>query len=555
MPDLWLDGEHLTIDAVVQVARDPGVQVGIAPAARQRMERSRSVVERFVAEGAVVYGITTGFGHFQNRTISPDHVRELQRNIVMSHATGVGTPLSRDVVRAMLLVRANTLAKGYSGIRPLVVDALLGLLNADVLPIVPCQGSLGASGDLAPLAHVALVLLGMGEAVPSGQHPVYGERITGASALHLVGLEPLVLEAKEGLALTNGTALLSGLAALAVHDAEQLCHAADLVAALSMEALAAVPSALDPRVHAVRPHPRQIDAATYTRRLLQDSTFLYPASGTGHRHPQSVAQTHQGGGDGIPSFNHGPHKVQDAYSLRCVPQVHGAVRDAALYGHWSVEIELNSATDNPLILPRNLDQPGDEYEAVSGGNFHGEPLALAMDFLKLALCELGNISERRIARLVDTDCNGGLLPPFLIAEGGLHSGLMLVQYTAAALASENKVLVHPASADSIPTSANQEDHVSLGPTAARQALEMLENMRGIIACEALCAVQGIDLRGRDEHHLQLGNGTHIAFEYIRQRVPFIQRDEVMYPHIEAIKAMLRDESLVSVVEAGIASAP
>ena len=434
MTDLWLDGEHLTIDEVVRVARNPAVQVAIAPAARTRMERSRAAVERFVAEGAVVYGITTGFGHFQDRTISPDHVRELQQNIVMSHATGVGTPLPRDVVRAMILVRVNTLAKGYSGIRPSVVDALLRLLNADVLPIVPCQGSLGASGDLAPLAHTALVLLGMGEAVPPNENPAHGQRISGAEALRLAKLEPITLEAKEGLALTNGTALLCGLAALAVHDAEQLCHAADIVAALSLEALAAVPAAFDSRLHAVRPHPRQIEAARYVRELLMDSTFVYPTSNP-------------------PLATHGPHKVQDAYSLRCVPQVHGAVRDAACYGHWAVEIELNSATDNPLILPADLDQPGDEYEAISGGNFHGEPLALAMDFLKLALCELGNISERRIARLVDTACNGGLLPPFLIRDGGLNSGLMLVQYTAAALASENKVLVHTWASACVPVPA------------------------------------------------------------------------------------------------------
>ena len=536
MTDLWLDGEHLTIDEVVRVARNPAVQVAIAPAARTRMERSRAAVERFVAEGAVVYGITTGFGHFQDRTISPDHVRELQQNIVMSHATGVGTPLPRDVVRAMILVRVNTLAKGYSGIRPSVVDALLRLLNADVLPIVPCQGSLGASGDLAPLAHTALVLLGMGEAVPPNENPAHGQRISGAEALRLAKLEPITLEAKEGLALTNGTALLCGLAALAVHDAEQLCHAADIVAALSLEALAAVPAAFDSRLHAVRPHPRQIEAARYVRELLMDSTFVYPS----HNPPLAT---------------HGPHKVQDAYSLRCVPQVHGAVRDAACYGHWAVEIELNSATDNPLILPADLDQPGDDYEAISGGNFHGEPLALAMDFLKLALCELGNISERRIARLVDTACNGGLLPPFLIRDGGLNSGLMLVQYTAAALASENKVLVHPASADSIPTSANQEDHVSLGPTAARQALEMLENVRGIIACEGLCAAQGIDLRWQNVPELRLGAGTAIAHAHIRAQVPFIERDTVLYPYIEAIKAMLRDESLVSVVEAQTQTKP
>lgn len=555
MSDLLLDGERLTIDDVVLVARTPATRVGIAPQAYERMGRSRAAVERFVAEGAIVYGITTGFGHFQDRVIPPAQVRELQRNIVMSHATGVGAPLGRDIVRAMLLVRANTLAKGYSGIRPLVVEALLALLNADILPVVPCQGSLGASGDLAPLAHVALVLLGMGEALRPGT----GEAITGAEALALLGMEPLVLEAKEGLALTNGTALLSALAALAVHDAEQLCHAADITAALSMEALAAIPTALDPRIHAVRPHPRQIDTAAYTRRMLRGSQLLYPAQGTGHPDPQTPAQLHQGGGDGVPGFNHGPHKVQDAYSLRCVPQVHGPVRDAALYGHWAVEIELNSATDNPLILPASLDEPDGPYEALSGGNFHGEPLALAMDLLKLAVCELGNISERRIARLVDTSCNGGLLPPFLIAEGGLHSGLMLVQYTAAALASENKVLVHPAAADSIPTSANQEDHVSLGPTAARQALEILENARGIIACEALCAAQAIDLRRRDDARPdgppRLGEGTGIAFGHIRQSVPFIEADTVMYPHIEAIKRMLRDESLVRSVETALTDIP
>ncbi len=531
MADLWLDGEHLTIADVVRVARDPQVRVALAPQALERMQRSRAAVDEFVSTGAVVYGITTGFGHFQDRTIAPEQVRELQRNIVMSHATGVGAPLPRDVVRAMMLIRANTLAKGFSGIRPLVVEALLQLLNADVLPIVPCQGSLGASGDLAPLAHTMLVLLGMGAAVGPGVDPVHGQQLSGAAALELCGLAPLILEAKEGLALTNGTALLSALASLAVHDAEQLCHAADIVAALSWEGLAGVPDALDARIHAARPHPRQIEAAAYTRRLLEHSELTY--------RPPAAATS---------GVEYGPHKVQDAYSLRCLPQVHGAVRDAACYGHWAVEIELNSATDNPLLFPADLETFSGPWTAVSGGNFHGEPLALAMDFLKLALCELGNISERRIARLVDSACNNQLLPPFLALDGGLNSGMMLVQYTAAALASENKVLVHPAAADSIPTSANQEDHVSLGPTAARQALEMLENVRGIIACEALCAAQAIDLRRRDAPAAKLGAGTAVAYATIRESVPFIAEDTVMYPHLEAIKALLRNELLVRQVE-------
>lgn len=520
MECLVLNGEQLTVDGLVAAARNPAIKVELAPEAIERMHYSRAAVERFVAEGRMVYGITTGFGHFQNRTIDRDHVRELQRNIIMSHATGTGTPLRRDQVRAMLIVRVNTLAKGFSGIRPLVAQALLDLLNADILPIIPCQGSLGASGDLAPLAHACLILLGLGEAVAPGQSPVHGQRMSGAEVLAHLQQEPLVLEAKEGLALTNGTALLSGLAALAIYDAEQLCRSAETVAALSMEALAALPAAFDQRLHAIRPHPRQLDSARSIRQLLQGSSFVYP---------------NQAADPAI----YGPHKVQDAYSLRCVPQVHGAIRDAACYGRWATEIELNSATDNPLIVPVDPEQPHGEYEAISGGNFHGEPLALAMDFLKVALSELGNISERRTARLVDAGLNGNLLAPFLTEQGGLHSGMMLIQYTAVALASENKVLVHPAAADTIPTSGNQEDHVSMGPTAARQAAEMLDNVVGILACEALCAAQAIDLRWRKHEHLQLGQGTAPAHQAIRQVVPFLAEDTVMYPHIEGLKRLIQ----------------
>lgn len=518
MADLWLNGEQLTLNDVVRVARDPSITVHLAHDALDKMEQSRAAVERFIEAGAVIYGITTGFGHFQNRTISPDHVRELQRNILMSHATGVGAPLARDVVRAMLLIRANTLAQGYSGIRPRVVQMLLMLLNADILPIVPCQGSLGASGDLAPLAHVGLILLGMGEATTSD-----GKRINGAEALSMLGLEPVTLEAKEGLAITNGTSLLAALAALAVRDAERACDMADHIAALSVEGLAGIVSAFDPRIHAVRPHPQQSATAATLRAMLEGSTLVYPQNSS------------------VDHAIYGVHKVQDAYSLRCVPQVHGAVRDAIEYARHKVAIELNSVTDNPLILPFDLAQPNDDFDCLSGGNFHGEPLALAMDMLKVGVCELGNISERRIARLIDTSLNGGLLPPFLTAHGGLHSGMMLVQYTAAALASENKVLVHPASADTIPTSGNQEDHVSMGPTAARQALEMLENLRGILACEAMCAAQAVDYRQQAHPELRLGTGTQVLFDQIRRHVPFLEHDAVLYPHIEALKSLIRNE--------------
>jgi histidine ammonia-lyase len=539
MQTILLDGEQLTIEAVVQAARDTSAQVAITESAYTRMQRSRAAVDRFVADGAVIYGITTGFGKFQDRVIPREAVEQLQRNIVMSHAVGTGPLLDADVVRAMMVVRANTLAKGVSGIRPLVVEQLLKLLHHNVIPLVPAQGSLGSSGDLAPLAHIALVLIGLGEAY------VNGVRMSGAEALAAVGLEPLTLQAKEGLALTNGTALMAGLGALITHDAEQLCRTADIAAALSFEAMAGVPMALDPRIHAARPHPRQIECATFLRRVLQGSTLLWGGAGGAQRAEQNVAN--------LPPHLQPPGwKVQDAYSLRCTPQVHGAVRDSVSYARWAIEIELNSATDNPLIF---IDEQGN-VEALSGGNFHGEPLALALDYLTLGLTELGNIAERRLARLLDPARHGGLLPPFLIEHGGLNSGLMLVQYTAAALASENKVLAHPASADTIPTSAGQEDHNSMGATAARQAHAVLQNLQTIVACEALSACQAIDLRwklyGEDERALlKLGRGTAAAYALIRQHMPFLEADAVLYPYIDAVRQLVARGELCSAVEAAL----
>lgn len=509
---LELDGKHLTIEDVVCVAQaDAGqVRIMLKPDTEARVRAARAAVDQFVAEGRIIYGITTGFGAFKDRLIPPDQVRELQRNIIMSHSVGVGEPFERRVVRAMMLIRANTLAEGHSGIRLETLRLLLDMLERGVHPVVPCQGSLGASGDLAPLAHIALVMIGLGEA------EFQGERLPGAEALRRAELAPVVLEAKEGLALTNGTALMAALGCLAVVEAENVAFCADVAGALSLEALFGTMWAFDERLHAARPHPRQIDSAASMRKLLRGSTFVRPPD-----HPD----------------------VQDAYTLRCIPQVHGACRDAIKYARWVVEIELNSATDNPLIFF----EPDGSPIAISGGNFHGEPLAFAFDHLGLAIADLGNMSERRVTRLTDGHSNREALPDFLTTEGGLNSGFMLVQYTAAALASENKTLAHPASADTIPTSANWEDHVSNGPIAGRRARQIIGNVARIVAIELLAGAQGLDFRRQVMPGAQQGGGTRAAYELVRSRVPFIGRDEVMYPHIDAVHRLVADGSISRVV--------
>jgi histidine ammonia-lyase len=505
---LELDGESLTIEDAVYVAQANAgdVRIVLKTGAEARVQAARAAVEQFVAEGRIIYGITTGFGAFKDRVIPPDQVRQLQRNIVMSHAVGVGEPLDATLVRAMMLIRANTLAKGHSGIRVQTLRLLLDMLERGVHPVVPCQGSLGASGDLAPLAHIALVIIGLGEA------EFQGERLMGAEALQRAGLSPVMLEAKEGLALTNGTALMAALGCLAVTEAENVALCADVAGALSTEALFGTLWALDERLHAARPHPRQIDSAASMRRLLSGSTFVRPPD-----HPD----------------------VQDAYTLRCIPQVHGACRDAIKYARWVVEIELNSATDNPLIFFEGDGTP----IAISGGNFHGEPLAIAFDYLGLGMADLGNMSERRVTRLTDGCSNRTALPDFLTTEGGLNSGFMLVQYTAAALASENKTLVHPASADTIPTSANWEDHVSNGPIAGRRARQIIVNVARIVAIELLAAAQGLDYRRQLMPGAEQGCGTGVAYGLIRECVPFIERDEVMYPHMDSVYALVANGSI------------
>jgi histidine ammonia-lyase len=516
-----LDGDHLSLEDVAAVAAswaNPAeVSITVTSHALEKVKRARQVVDRVLARGDIVYGITTGFGDFKDRIIPPGQVRQLQRNIVVSHAVGVGPLLDHATVRALMVIRLQTLVKGHSGVRPEVVNTLSGMINKGVYPVIPAQGSLGASGDLAPLAHMALAMLGEGEAF------FEGERLPGAEALRRAELAPVMLEAKEGLALTNGTTLISAIGALTVVQAELLSQVADIAAALSLEALHGTPIAFDARIHAARPHPGQIACAAHLRRLIEGSQLTR-------------------------AFD--PLDIQDAYSLRCTPQVHGAARDTMAYARRALEIELNSANDNPLIFFK------DDGSAVtlSGGNFHGEPVAMPMDFLKVALAELASISERRLARLVDEKTNKQVLPAFLTQYGGLNSGFMLVQYTSAALVSENKVLAHPATVDSIPSSANTEDHVSMGSIAARQAGEIARNLEYVLALELFAAAQGVDYHiGGLGRTAQLGRGTAAAYELIRSKVPFIERDTVMYLHIETIHELVASGELARVVEQQLAA--
>ena len=508
---LALTGHDLTIGDVVAVSR--GRAVAIHPDALPGMTRSREVVDRLVAEGRIAYGITTGFGRFKDKLISSEQVAELQTNLIRSHAAGVGPELDEETVRAMLVTRANTLAMGYSGIRPEVVQLMVDMLNEGVHPCIPGRGSLGASGDLATLAHMSLVLIGEGEAMYQSR------RLGGAAALREAGLQPVCLGAKEGLALTNGTTLMAGLGALLVHQSTHLALTADIAAAMTLEGLLGTDRAYDARVHAIRPHPRQIACAAFLWDVLKGSRLLRSDN---------------------------PGNVQDPYTLRCVPQVHGTVRDTIDYARWVINIELNAANDNPLVFVD--DEPG-TAEIISAGNFHGEPIAVAMDSMKLSLTDMGNMSERRTARLVDADSNGHVLPMFLTDHGGLESGLMLAQYTAAALASENKVLAHPASADSIPSSANMEDHVSMGATAVHHALQVVKNVETIVAIELMAAAQAIDFRCREPGVTpdDMGRGTGPAYRMIRRHVPFLDRDAPLAPLIEAVRGVVAAGDVIAAV--------
>ncbi len=510
MTTLLLNGETLTIEDVLAVAYGGAgaPRVEIDPEAAIRIDRAAAAVQQMLDEGRIIYGITTGFGAFKDRVIPRDQVERLQRNILVSHAVGLGDPLDTATTRALMLIRANTLARGHSGIRRVTVQTLLDMLNAGVHPVIPEKGSLGASGDLAPLSHMALPLIGEGMA------EYHGKTLSGADAMHAAGLSTLTLAAKEGLALTNGTTLMTALGVLLTARAERISRTADLAGCMSLEALHGTLLAYDARIHALRPFPRQQECAAHLRHLLEGSTFT--------REKESL-------------------NVQDAYTLRCIPQVHGAARDAIAYARWVFEIELNAVTDNPLIF---IDDDGG-IEVISGGNFHGEPLAIALDYLAIAVAELGNISERRIMRLIDEASNTHTLPPFLTREGGLNSGFMILQYTAAALATENKVLAHPASVDTIPTSANVEDHVSMGVTAGLKLRQITINVEQILGIELMSAAQGVDFRREDlGDGAQMGKGTAPAYARIRQRVPFIARDEALHPHLLAVCDMVRTGELI-----------
>jgi len=514
MDTVIIDGHSLTLDRLALVARS-GARADLDPEAERRMATSRAVVDSCVEQELVRYGITTGFGKFCDVVISRDENDLLQKNLIMSHACGQGEPFPVEVVRAMALLRANALAVGNSGIRPSTVKALVAMLNAGVAPVVPEKGSLGSSGDLAPLSHLILVLLGMGEAFYKGR------RMSGGEALAQAGLKPVALSAKEGLALINGTQAMTAVGALASFDAQRLVRLADLAAALTHQSLRGITDAYDPRIHELRGQPGQIECAANLRALLEGSRF---------------------------ATRQGEERVQDAYALRCVPQVHGASRDAIAYVTGVVGRELNAVTDNPIIFAGGS---AESSEIISGGNFHGQPVALAMDFLGIACSELANIAERRVERLVNPALSNGL-PAFLTRSGGLNSGFMIAQYAAAALVSENKVLAHPASVDSIPSSANQEDHVSMGTIAARKARSIIENARGVIAIELLSACQALDLRaelmgGRAED--LLSPPTLAAYRLIRSAVPGLGPDRVMYPDIDAVRALVAEGSILEAAEA------
>lgn len=500
---LGIDG--MKLEDLAAIARH-GAKVRLARESERRIAASRALVESWLRDGRIIYGVTTGFGALADVKIGPHAAGLLQQNILLSHSAGVGDELPAEAVRAMMALRIKELARGHSGIRLSTVQRLVELLNLGVTPVVPEKGSVGACGDLAPLAHMCLPLIGLGEAYYRGR------RMSGAQALSACGLGPLKLEAAEGLALVNGTQMTTALGGLAAWDAIDLCKAADIAAATSLEVLMGSRVQFDPRIHRVRPHPGQALAAGNMRRLTAHS---------------QIVSSHKDCG-----------RVQDAYTLRCSPQVHGAARDGVAYAAKVMETEMNSSTDNPLIFAASED-------FVLGGNFHGQPVGVALDFLAIAVSCLANISERRIERLVNPQLSG--LPAFLVSEGGLNSGLMLAQYTAASLVSENKVLAHPASVDSIPTSANREDIVPMSALSARKCTEVVKNARLVIAIELLCAAQALDLFT----NLKPGRGTLAAYHAIRSTVPHLDKDRILSGDINTIKDLIMRGDLLKAVQAEV----
>ena len=499
-----MTGHSLTLEDVVNVARK-GYEVSLDPSAVTFIERGADIVREWADSDKVVYGVNTGFGDLASVVISPQNSRILQENLLKSHACGVGPSFPEEIVRAIMLLRVNSLIRGFSGISILPITQIINFLNLGISPVIPEQGSVGASGDLCPLSHLGITLLGMGDVT------LHGEKMSTMEAMGKTGIEPISLGPKEGLALNNGTAVMTAVGSLALADAINLCKTADVAGALSLEALHGVPYAFDSRTHELRPYLGQRQSASNIRKLIANSEIMG-------------------------KYKH--QRVQDAYSLRCIPQVHGASRDAIDYIKGKLQIEINSVTDNPLIFPS-------DRIAISGGNFHGQPVALNMDFLGIALSELADISERRVARLIDGKLSG--LPPFLVKNSGLNSGFMIPQYTAAALVSENKVLAHPSSVDSIPTSANQEDHVSMGAYSARKASMILSNVQKVISIELFTATQALEF----SKPLKPGDGTSAAASRIRQDIPFIEEDEYLHPFIHKAMALVENSSIISSVEDAI----
>ncbi|GEL78422.1 histidine ammonia-lyase [Tenuibacillus multivorans] len=488
-----LTGTHLSLEQVKHVIYD-FENVSISKTSLEKVNQSRATVEEYIDDHQIVYGINTGFGKFSDVEIESNDLDELQLNLIHSHACGVGEPFSEAVSRAMILLRANALLKGFSGVRPVIIERLVDLLNHRIHPVIPQQGSLGASGDLAPLAHLTLVLLGEGEVFYKG------EKVPTPIAFNQEKIDPVQLKAKEGLALINGTQAMTAVGVLAYLDAEQVLFNTEKIASMTMEGLNGVIDAFDDLIHAARGHVEQREVAGRIREYLADSQL---------------------------TTEQGEVRIQDAYSIRCIPQVLGASWQTLMYVKEKLETEINAATDNPLIF-------SDEGKVLSGGNFHGQPIAIAMDLLKIGMAEVANISERRIERLVNPQLND--LPPFLSSEPGLQSGAMIMQYTAASLVSENKTLAHPASVDSIPSSANQEDHVSMGTIGARHASQIIENVRRVIAIELICAMQAVELRGT---HL-MANETESLYRAAREIVPSIKKDRVFSKDIEALQAWMKN---------------
>jgi len=502
MNSLILDGQPLTL-AEIEAVSLAACPVSLAPSALARIAESRKLIEQILADGKTVYGVNTGFGKLSDVRIPADKLAQLQTNLVRSHAGGVGQPLSEPESRAMLLLRANVLAKGFSGCRPALVELLVAMLNAGVQPVIPEKGSVGASGDLAPLAHLALVAIGEGEAFYKGA------RMAGAEALRLAGLKPIALSAKEGLALLNGTQAMNAVGGLAVARARRVAKLADLAGAMSLEALMGTPAAFDERIHLARPHAGQISAAAHLMRLLEDSEIR-----EAHRERDS--------------------RVQDAYCLRCMPQVHGAVRGALDHVTGVVEIEAGSATDNPLVFPESSSKTQNGGAVLSGGNFHGAPLAYAFDYAAIVMTDLASITERRIDRLLNPDINEGL-PAFLSSDAGLSSGFMIAQIVAAALINECQVLSHPSSTGSIPTDGGKEDHVSMGMTGALKLRQIVENAERVLAIELMCGAQGLEFR----QPLKPSREVQRAYAVVRSVVPRLDQDRVLATDIEALAGAVR----------------